>query len=105
MKKNDLKKGLCALLACVMAVSLAACGSKDGNSDGSGGSGLFGGGGKNSGDSTAVAAADPSKAKEGVFREQKININTGDNDPNLAYAGRFSDGVGMIYGTYTYNDS
>ncbi|MCR4895865.1 MAG: hypothetical protein K5891_03705 [Lachnospiraceae bacterium] len=100
MKKNDLKKGLCSVLACLMAVSLTACGGKDGS-----GSGIGGGNGGKGGDSaSSVAAADPSKAKEGVFKESPITLDTEGNEPNMVYAGQFSDGVGMIYCLYEYGD-
>ncbi len=89
-------------MACLMTVSLAACGK---GKDGNGGGGIGGNGGGKGGDSSsAVAAADPSKAKEGVFKEQKIDLGTGENEPNMVYAGNFSDGVGMIYSVYSYSD-
>lgn len=91
---NKLKRVLAIGLAAIMTISMAACSNTKDDGDGAGGKGGKGG----------SVAADPSLAKQYVFRYQDLDVASGDNT-NIQAFRKNGDVLEILTMTYSWGPS
>lgn len=96
-KMSNWKRVLSLGLALVMTVSMTACGDKGNKGDGQGN-------GQGNGKGENTQAVNNALAKEHVFRGKPINIESSDNEVNVAASRKNGDEVEILTIAYVYGE-